>query len=66
MVYVEKFKNIDYLENELSEYNKREEEAKIEAEKGRERIKKKFMQEEYNAINENDAEDGGGIMQEMS
>ena len=66
LVYVEKFKNIDFLESDLSEYNKREEEAKMEAEKGRERIKKKFMQEEYNAINEDGEEDGGGMMQEMS
>ena len=46
VVYVEKFKNLDYLEHQLDEYNNEEMTKKEESERELKKIQQKFMQEE--------------------
>lgn len=45
-VYVEKYRNIDYLEQELEKYNKAEEEKLVKAKKELEKIQKKVKDQE--------------------
>lgn len=47
-VYIEKFKNLDFLEYELDKFNKREIEKKVENEKQRKKLQEKYNQEEFN------------------
>lgn len=51
-VYVDKFKNLDYLENQLDVHNVRELEKKDDSESALKKIQAKFQQEEYQTINE--------------
>lgn len=44
--YLEKFRNLDYLEHQLDIYNKQEEEKLIESQKVLEKIKKTLQEEE--------------------
>lgn len=44
--YLEKFRNLDYLEHELDIYNKQEEEKLLESQKVLEKIKRTLQEEE--------------------
>ena len=48
--YLEKFRNLDYLEHELDIFNKQEEEKLIESQKVLEKIKKTLKEEEMRMI----------------
>jgi len=61
--YIEKFKNLDYLENQLDEYNKREIEKKKENQKALRKIQEKYKVEEYKTFNEGNED--GNVMNEM-
>lgn len=61
--YVEKFRNLDYLENQLDEYNKREIEKKKENQKALRKIQEKYKVEEYKTFNEGNED--GNMMNEM-
>mmetsp|Transcript_28412 Transcript_28412/g.25141 ORF Transcript_28412/g.25141 Transcript_28412/m.25141 type:complete len:372 (+) Transcript_28412:63-1178(+) len=61
--YVEKFRNLDYLENQLDEYNKRELEKKKENQKSLKKIQEKYKVEEYNTYNEGNED--GNLMKDM-
>jgi len=62
--YIEKFRNLDYLENQLDEYNKRELEKKRESQKALRKIQEKYKVEEHKTFNEGN--DDGNLMKEMS
>lgn len=51
-VYIDKFRNLDYLENQLDVYNIKEQEKRDESEQALRKIQAKFQQEEYKIINE--------------
>lgn len=51
-VYIDKFRNLDYLENQLDVYNTKEQEKREESEQALKKIQAKFQQEEYKIINE--------------
>ena len=53
-LYIDKFRNLDYLEHQLDEYNVREQNKREESEAGLKRIQAKFQEEEYKIINEGD------------
>ncbi len=61
--YIEKFRNLDYLEYQLDEYNKREIEKKKENQKALRKIQEKYKVEEYKTFNEGNED--GNIMNEM-
>ncbi len=61
--YIEKFRNLDYLEYQLDEYNKREIEKKKENQKALRKIQEKYKVEEYKTFNESNED--GNIMNEM-
>jgi len=50
LIYVEKFRNLDYLENELDLYNQREEEKRLESERQLSLIKKKIKKDDMDAL----------------
>lgn len=62
-VYIEKFRNLDYLEHQLDIYNEKELEKKKENEKALHKIQKQFKMEEFKIINEGNEE--GNLMNEM-
>lgn len=61
--YVEKFRNLDYLENQLDLYNAKEIEKKKESQKALRKIQEKYKVEEYKTFNEGN--DDGNLMNEM-
>ena len=63
-LYVDKYRNLDYLEHELDLYNKMELAKKAESEKALKRIQKQFQEEEYKIIHEGEDENPSGT-QEM-
>lgn len=62
-MYIEKFKNLDYLENQLDKYNEKELQKKVENEKSLKKIQEKYKMEEFKVINEGNED--GNIMNEM-
>lgn len=62
-MYIEKFKNLDYLENQLDKYNEKELLKKAENEKALKKIQEKYKMEEFKVINEGNED--GNIMNEM-
>ena len=64
-LYVDKYRNLDYLEHELDLYNKMELAKKAESEKALKRIQKQFQEEEYKIIHEGEDEKPEGT-QEMA
>lgn len=59
-MYIEKFRNLDYLENQLDTYNQKELEKKKENEKALKKIQEKYKIEEFKIINEDE-----NVMNEM-
>lgn len=51
-IYIDKFRNLDYLENQLDIYTTKEQEKREESEAALKKIQAKFQQEEYKIINE--------------
>uniref|UniRef100_A0A7S3JJP9 Clusterin-associated protein 1 n=1 Tax=Euplotes harpa TaxID=151035 RepID=A0A7S3JJP9_9SPIT len=62
-MYIEKFRNLDFLEHQLDTYNEKELEKKKENEKALKKIQEKFKMEEFKIINEGNED--GNIMNEM-
>jgi clusterin-associated protein 1 len=62
-IYIEKFRNLDYLEHQLDLYNEKEIEKKKENEKSLKKIQDKYKMEEFKIINEGNED--GNIMNEM-
>jgi clusterin-associated protein 1 len=61
--YIEKFRNLDYLENQLDVYNQKELEKKKENQKALRKIQEKYKIEEFKTFNEGNED--GNIMNEM-
>lgn len=51
-IYIDKFRNLDYLENQIDVYNQKEQEKREKSEAALKKIQAKFQQEEYKIINE--------------
>ena len=62
-MYIEKFRNLDYLEHQLDTYNKKEMEKRKENQKALKKIQEKYKIEEFKIINEGNED--GNIMNEM-
>lgn len=62
-MYIEKFRNLDYLEHQLDTYNKKEIEKRKENQKALKKIQEKYKIEEFKIINEGNEDDN--IMNEM-
>lgn len=62
-MYIEKFKNLDYLESQLDEYNRKELEKKKENEEILKKIQAKYKMDEYKIISEGNED--GNLMKEM-
>lgn len=62
-IYIEKFRNLDYLEHQLDSYNKKEFEKRKENQKALKKIQEKYKIEEFKIINEGNED--GNIMNEM-
>jgi clusterin-associated protein 1 len=62
-MYIEKFRNLDYLENQLDTYNQKEVEKKKENQMALKKIQEKYKIEEFKTLNEGN--DDGNIMNEM-
>lgn len=61
--YIEKFRNLDYLENQLDHYNRKEIEKKKENMKALKKIQEKYKIEEFKTFNQGNED--GNIMNEM-
>lgn len=62
-MYIEKFRNLDYLEYQLDTFNKKEIEKKKENEKALKKIQDKYKIEEFKTFNEGNED--GNLMNEM-
>jgi clusterin-associated protein 1 len=62
-MYIEKFRNLDYLEHQLDTFNKKEIEKKKENQKALKKIQDKYKIEEFKTFNEGNED--GNLMNEM-
>ena len=59
-VYIEKFRNLDYLEHELAKYHKIEEEKKEEHERKLKKMRERLLKDEVELMRGEKAGGGGG------
>lgn len=62
-IYIEKYRNLDYLEHQLDKYNEKELEKKKESQRALKKIQEKYKMEEFKIINEGNED--GNLMNEM-
>ena len=49
-IYIDKYRNLDYLERELEKYNRHEEEKKLEHERRLKKMREKLLREEVELL----------------
>ena len=57
-LYMEKYRNLDYLENELEQYHRNEEDRRLEHERRLKKMRERLLREEVELLRGGNREDG--------